>query len=57
MIVGQGVVGLLTMQLCKLSGADPVIAIDLLDERLDTAKAPWRRFCHSTPTTATSGAR
>ena len=37
-VVGQGVVGLLTMQLCKLSGADPVIAIDLLDERLETAK-------------------
>ena len=37
-VVGQGVVGLLTMQLCKLSGADPVIAVDLLDERLETAK-------------------
>ena len=37
-VVGQGVVGLLTMQLCKLSGADPVIAIDLIDDRLETAK-------------------
>lgn len=37
-VVGQRVVGLLTMQLCKLSGADPVFAIDLMDERLETAK-------------------
>lgn len=37
-IVGQGVVGLLTMQLCKLSGADPVIVVDLVPERLQVAR-------------------
>ncbi len=37
-IIGQGVLGLLTMQLCKLSGADPVIAVDLLDHRLELAR-------------------
>ena len=37
-VIGQGVVGLLTTQLCKLSGADPVIAVDLLDHRLELAR-------------------
>lgn len=37
-IIGQGVVGLLAMQLCKLSGADPVIAVDLFEERLELAR-------------------
>lgn len=37
-VVGQGIVGLLAMQLCRLAGADPVIAVDLLDNRLETAK-------------------
>lgn len=33
-IVGQGVVGLLTMQLARIAGAYPVIAVDLHDHRL-----------------------
>ena len=33
-IIGQGVVGLLMMQLCKLAGAEPVIAVDYLDVAL-----------------------
>ena len=37
-VIGQGVVGLLAMQLCKLAGADPVIAVDLIPERLAVAK-------------------
>lgn len=37
-VVGQGVVGLLTTQMCKLSGADPVIVVDLVDSRLRVAK-------------------
>ncbi len=37
-VVGQGVVGLLTLQLCKLSGADPVIAVDLMDSRLQVSR-------------------
>jgi 2-desacetyl-2-hydroxyethyl bacteriochlorophyllide A dehydrogenase len=37
-IFGQGVVGLITMQLAKLNGADPVIAVDLIDKRLNLSK-------------------
>ncbi len=37
-VIGQGVVGLLTTQMCKLAGADPVIAVDLVDSRLKVAK-------------------
>lgn len=37
-VIGQGVVGLLQLQLCKLAGAEPVIAVDLLDERLELAR-------------------
>lgn len=44
-IVGQGVVGILTMQLCKLSGAFPVIAVDLLDDRLETSKRLGADYC------------
>ncbi len=37
-IYGQGVVGQLTTQLCRVSGAYPIIAIDLDDARLELAK-------------------
>jgi threonine dehydrogenase-like Zn-dependent dehydrogenase len=37
-VIGQGVVGLITVQLCKLAGADPVIAVDLVDERLQVSQ-------------------
>jgi len=34
---GLGVIGLLVTQLCRLSGAHPVIGVDMLDERLALA--------------------
>lgn len=37
-ILGQGVIGLLLVQLCKLAGAEPVITVDLLDQRLEFSK-------------------
>ena len=37
--VGQGLIGLLAMQLAKLSGAYPVIAADLTDSRLEMSKS------------------
>jgi threonine dehydrogenase-like Zn-dependent dehydrogenase len=37
-VFGQGVVGLLILQLCRLAGAEPVIAVDLLDSRLSLAR-------------------
>jgi len=37
-IIGLGVVGLLALQLAKLSGGFPVIGIDLVDYRLEKAK-------------------
>jgi len=37
-VFGQGVLGLIVMQLAKLSGADPVIAVDLIDKRLELSK-------------------
>lgn len=37
-IHGLGVIGLLAVQLCKLSGAHPVIGLDLVDARLDMAQ-------------------
>lgn len=37
-VIGQGVVGLLTTQMCKLAGAYPVIAVDLVDSRLKFAQ-------------------
>ncbi len=38
-IHGLGVVGLLTLQLCQLSGAHPLIGVDLVADRLAQAKA------------------
>lgn len=38
-IHGMGVVGLLTLQLCRLSGAHPLIGVDLVESRLAQAKA------------------
>ena len=38
LVLGQGLIGLLTMQLAKLSGAFPVIGADLVDSRLRLAK-------------------
>ncbi|MXY99688.1 zinc-binding alcohol dehydrogenase [Candidatus Poribacteria bacterium] len=39
LILGQGLIGLLALQLAKLSGALPVIAADLTDSRLELAKS------------------
>jgi 2-desacetyl-2-hydroxyethyl bacteriochlorophyllide A dehydrogenase len=38
-IFGQGVVGLLLLQLCKLAGASPVIAVDMIEKRLSMSKS------------------
>jgi 2-desacetyl-2-hydroxyethyl bacteriochlorophyllide A dehydrogenase len=38
LILGQGLIGLLAMQLSKLSGALPLIAADLTDSRLEISK-------------------
>ena len=38
LVLGQGLIGLLSLQLSKLSGALPVIAADLTDSRLELAK-------------------
>ena len=37
-IHGLGVIGLLAVQLCRLSGAHPIIAVDLVEERLALAR-------------------
>jgi threonine dehydrogenase-like Zn-dependent dehydrogenase len=37
-IFGQGVVGLLLLQLCKLAGVSPVIVVDMIDKRLSMSK-------------------
>ena len=37
-VVGQGQIGIISVQLAKLNGARPVIAIDLSDTRLELAK-------------------
>ncbi|MCG9131338.1 zinc-binding alcohol dehydrogenase [Candidatus Poribacteria bacterium] len=39
LVLGQGLIGLLALQLSKLSGAFPVIAADLTDSRLETSKS------------------
>ena len=39
LVLGQGLVGLLAMQLSKLSGALPIIAADLTDSRLKISKS------------------
>jgi len=38
LVIGQGLIGLLALQLSKLSGAVPVIAADLTDSRLELSK-------------------
>ena len=38
LVLGQGLIGLLAMQLSKLSGAGPLIAADLTDSRLEISK-------------------
>lgn len=38
-VFGLGAVGQILVQLCKLAGASPVIAVDLLDHRLDLARS------------------
>ena len=38
LVLGQGLIGLLALQLAKLSGALPAIAADLTDSRLELAK-------------------
>ena len=38
LVLGQGLIGLLAMQLSKLSGAVPLIAADLTDSRLNLSK-------------------
>ena len=39
LILGQGLIGLLAMQLSRLSGATPLIAADLTDSRLEISKS------------------
>lgn len=39
LVLGQGLIGLLAMQLSKLSGALPIIAADLTDSRLEISKS------------------
>lgn len=39
LVLGQGLIGLLALQLAKLNGALPVIAADLTDSRLELAKS------------------
>lgn len=39
MVLGQGLIGLLALQLSKLSGALPLIAADLTDSRLEISKS------------------
>jgi threonine dehydrogenase-like Zn-dependent dehydrogenase len=39
LVLGQGLIGLLALQLSKLSGAFPLIAADLTDSRLETSKS------------------
>lgn len=38
LVIGQGLIGLLALQLSKLSGAVPLIAADLTDSRLELSK-------------------
>ena len=38
LVLGQGLIGLLAMQLSRLSGATPLIAADLTDSRLEISK-------------------
>lgn len=44
-IIGQGVVGSLCMQISKMTGAKPVIAIDIDDRKLKIAKEYGADFC------------
>lgn len=39
LVIGQGLIGLLALQLAKLNGAVPVIAADLTDSRLELSKS------------------
>ena len=39
LVLGQGLIGLLALQLSKLSGAFPLLAADLTDSRLELAKS------------------
>lgn len=39
LVLGQGLIGLLAMQLSRLSGATPLIAADLTDSRLEISKS------------------
>ena len=39
LVLGQGLIGLLALQLSKLSGALPIIAADLTDSRLEISKS------------------
>lgn len=39
LVLGQGLIGLLALQLSKMSGAIPVIAADLTDSRLELSKS------------------
>ena len=44
LVLGQGLIGLLAVQLSKLSGAMPLIAADLTDSRLERAKSMGADF-------------
>jgi len=43
-IFGQGVIGIIAVQLCRLAGVEPVIAVDILDERLERSKEAGADF-------------
>ena len=45
LVLGQGLIGNLAMQLCRLSGGLPVIAVDLIDERLTLSQRCGADVC------------
>lgn len=45
MVIGQGLIGLLTTQILRLSGALPIIGIDIVDSRLKLSAQFGADFC------------
>jgi 2-desacetyl-2-hydroxyethyl bacteriochlorophyllide A dehydrogenase len=43
-VFGQGVVGVIVVQLCRLAGVEPIIAVDILNERLGRSKEAGADF-------------
>ncbi len=44
-ILGLGPVGLSFVRFARLLGMGPIIALDIVEEKLALAKAIWRGFC------------